>query len=278
MPTHDYAKEREWYILLASDLHFGHKRFDKALFQEQFNKALELNAQILINGDVFDSIILGDKRYTVSGDVFHQDSLITEVLQMAYELLKPYAHLIRVIGLGNHETAFLARNGQDLIHMLLGYFAARDKLRIAAGGYTGFVRVPATYHGSGAMRKIDIFYNHGQGSSAEVTKGLIDLQRRGDIIADIVWLGHKHTRVAVSLDPLIYVNARGKVVVRTRLGVITGSYLKILRPEYDIDTHGYQLDYQEERMRVPSASGGIFLKFTVKGNGAPISASAITDV
>lgn len=273
---YDYSTQRERYIFLASDLHIGNKRFDERLFKDQFDEAVDMGADILINGDVFDAVIPSDKkRYAPSGDSFGVDDYVGVALEKAYDLLKPYAKNIKVVGVGNHEASMVKYNGSDMVHMLLGYFR-RDGIIMNHAGYTGFIRI-VLRHKDSSMRALNIYYNHGQGGSAEVSKGMIDLQRRNNIAAGVIWLGHKHTKIVTTMDPLVGVARNGVITIMPRLGIITGPYLTTLKEGYDIDKTGFQLDYQEERMRTPSARGGVMLKLSVRGRGNELRVQAITE-
>jgi len=274
--TFDYSEQREWFFFLASDLHIGHIRFDRELFDKQFREAKEMGAKILINGDLFDAITPSDrKRYHPSGDKYKIDAHLNAAIDEAYKLLKPYAEDILLIGHGNHEASTVRWSGIDPIQMLARDFG-REGTYIRLGGYTGFARLVFTDKGS-RSRTYDIYYNHGQGGSAEVTKGMIGLQRRNNIIANVVWLGHSHTAVVTQMDALQGVSSANKLVSRTRLGVITGSFTKVYRPEYNINETGYMNDYEEEHMRTPHGRGGIFLRLKIGGADSTISTRVMSD-
>jgi len=64
------AKElQEHYIFLCSDLHLDSPAHDRKLLVRELDRALELDADIIIGGDVFDALLPGDrKRHTPSSD------------------------------------------------------------------------------------------------------------------------------------------------------------------------------------------------------------------
>lgn len=262
----DYSKQKEFHFFLASDLHIGHARFDHKLFREQFDEAKEIGAKILINGDLFDAITPSDrKRYRVGNDQYQVDAHLNAAVDEAYELLKPYAKDIILIGIGNHEASTVRWSGVDPVQFLLRDFA-HDGAMVRPGGYLGFVRLAFRHGDNFSTRFFDIYYNHGQGGSAEVTKGIIDLQRRNNIVADVIWLGHKHTAVITQMDALQGVSPQGNFYSRTRIGIITGSYTLPKRPDYDIEGKGYSSDFEEEHTRTPAGRGGVFLRLTLKNN------------
>ena len=66
---YDYTGGATFNFYLASDTHFAHKLFDEDMFRREFNKAVESDATIDINGDVVDLIMPKDiRRYSASGD------------------------------------------------------------------------------------------------------------------------------------------------------------------------------------------------------------------
>jgi hypothetical protein len=179
-------------------------------------------------------------------------------------MLVPYVDLIDVIGLGNHETSTLKYQDFDLVDMLITLLNERRNTSlqpICHGGYTGFIRFVYTRNG-GHGRKFDVFYNHGQGGNAEVTDGIIDLKRYCSwVSSDLIWLGHKHKRLAVELPVQMSVSSKNNLTFRRRYGVITGCYEKIA-DVYDIKKEGYKLNFGEERQRMPQAQHGVMLRQT----------------
>ena len=258
-------------VFLGSDFHLDAPDTDIALIKTDLARAQAHHADIFLNGDIFSLLIPSDrKRYAKSTDTMpERDDMINVAVQRAVDLLAPYVNLIRMIGIGNHEKEILKRHNVDVTAFLI------DKLNalrlpstpaIRHGGYTGFIRFLYEHESGGNVRKCDVFYNHGQGGSSEITKGMIDLSRyAGHINADVLWLGHKHTRGLWMLDPLMGFTPGNKVVCRQRYGVITGCYSKQLK-EYDIVKKGYQIDYGEEKMRVPVARRGVLMSHTLSAH------------
>ena len=264
-----YREGDTFSYFLASDLHAEDPLFDAALFAADMALAKEAKARVYLNGDILGLILPGDmKRYARGSDPGDVDDKIGASVENAEKILAPYVDMIDMIGTGNHETAVLKHNSVDATKLLIGFLNRRrdPKLHpIRHGGYTGFLRL-AFDDGSHHRTSYDVFYNHGQGGSAEVTSGIIDLQRRQNIDADLVWLGHKHKRISVMLAPAIGLNAAGNLYEREKRGVITGTYLRNL-DETDAGKDGYRLSYAEERMRVPQGRGGAMLRLTVRRDG-----------
>lgn len=251
-------------FLLSSDLHIGHADFDYDLFKKEFDEAKEKKARIFINGDVFDSILPKDmKRYRKSGDKYFQvDSVLNKQVEEAYKLLKPYGHLIDVIGIGNHETSVVNHNAFDPVSGLISLLRCDGFKQIQHGGYEGFIVISLLRknknNDKAKSNRYVIFYNHGQGGKAEVTAGAIDLNRRIYVRADLIWLGHKHNKVQMHLPCEIGIDQYGNIYEKTKRGIITGAYVKNFRT-YDIEQTGYQSSFSEEKQRTPQAKGGAFL-------------------
>jgi hypothetical protein len=263
---HDSSTQKEFHYLLASDLHQDAPLFDRKVFLQDFEQAKALQARIFINGDVSSQILNKDvKRWSKSQDKDLRDDKLNQIVYQAFDLLVPYVDLIDVIGLGNHEVSTIKHNSFDAVNMLIRLLNERRKKLlppIRHGGYEGVLRLVYTIHG-GHGRKFDIFYNHGQGGSSEVTLGTIDLDRYCKWVGlDVIWLGHKHKRVVAELPPLMTVSSKNKLLFRRRYGVITGCYEQIF-DVYDIEKSGYKISFSEERQRIPQTQHGVFLRQTI---------------
>jgi len=265
----------KYYLYLTSDLHIDESDFDKEFFTEEFESAKERGARIYINGDVFSILLPGDrKRFTMSsvGGQKNVDALMNQAIDMAYENLKPYVNLIDGIGDGNHEAVVVKYHSFDPIKDLIARLNAIRDIekygRIVFMDYEGWIRFAFKKpNKSLAVYTIDVYYNHGQGGKAEVTRGTIDLQRRGHKNAHLIWLGHKHTRISMDLDPIEGISAQNKLYEKERRGIITGCYKKrhkIITQEQR-EKNGYSPEFSKERFRTSISKGGAFVTFRRRG-------------
>ena len=259
--TLDYSKQKEFDFYFCSDVHSESINFDRELFLAEMNEAKNKNAIIHIGGDFWSLISPKDfKRYTASNDTISIDGLINRLLRDGEKLLTPYVDNIHFISTGNHETSYLKYHGVDITLFLvdrLNRIRSKNLPAIIYGGYSGFIRYKFKWAENGCIKKLDLFYNHGQGGTAEVTDGIIDLKRRQYVIADLIWLQHKHKKVMTTWSKLSLRN-NGDVQTTKTIGFITGCFVK--SSKYDINKDGYRINYGEEKMRTPVTNGGAFLK------------------
>lgn len=248
-------------IFLTSDHHLDSVEHYEELLNAEMNEAAIQEAKILINGDWSSSLLPHDfKRFTNSSAYkAGQDNLLNCIIDNAFEYYKPYVEFIEMIGCGNHETAVIKHNSIDPTQILIYKLNEIKKNgQIQYGGYTGFISIILD------QREYVIYYNHGQGGGAAVTKGMIDLSRRNNVLCDLVWLGHKHTKIMTRIDPMYYLDPKGIIKERRRYGVITGGYEKNIDQEMDLNNTGYNIKYGETTMRTPQEYGGVILTLESK--------------
>jgi predicted phosphodiesterase len=264
-----YENGETFQVFLASDLHIDSDGHDSALFKREMKEAIERNSFIILNGDIGDFILPGDRKRWHVGKERRKDTpdaFLMARYEQIYEYLKPYADHIGMICLGNHETSVIRYHGIDPVQWLWKDLN-RDRNPaldpIIYGGYFGILRFHFTWRGGGQIRTFDLAHHHGLGGSAEVSRGTITSQRMQYLNVDALTFGHLHTKVVHEMDPLRYMNQTGKIKEKRRFAIITGAYVKNIA-EYDIKK-GYSLNYGEERMRTPQAQGGAFLHLTPDG-------------
>ena len=275
MQVHLYRRECEdgepFRRFLMSDLHLGSAFADVKRLKADLEMARRANARILINGDVFDAINPKDKRFApscIARPLRGLDDLGGGMVDLAVDLLSPYADLIDIIGIGNHEEAWVRRSAEDLVKRLIDRLnATLDKQgsenRIAHGGIMGFVRTTFAFKraaGHSPAVNHTLLYQHGSGGDAPVTKGAIDAFRKQvQYEYDCLTFGHKHSST-YGRDAIMSVSSRGHLVSRDRIYIQTASYLNnIVRT-----TQARPLDYSyaESGHFSPKPKGGMFLILT----------------
>lgn len=262
----DYSKKKEFNYFFCSDLHFGNKGQDRELLKKEFDYAREMNAKIFINGDVLDLILSGDrKRYHPSSDAYGTDNNVNMALNDAFDFFSEYVHNIVMIGTGNHEVSVSKFHHFDATQQLIYSLNLKHGTSIVHGQYSGYIILQFEHGENGRIRQYKIYYNHGQGGTAEISKGTIDLNRHMSTkMSDLCWLGHKHVKTILPSEFMLDVNRSGEVVSIERAGIITGAYMKNYH-QHDAMKKGYNISFGEERMRGLQGTGGVMLKISMSG-------------
>ena len=169
------------------------------------------------------------------------------------ELFDPIKHKCMGLLLGNHEKQYMRRQQQDDLH---GYLCT--KLGVRNLGYccmfdivfcrTNAIKKPVlkdTYppRGQYTTETFRTWCHHGAGAAQ--TKGgkinrLTSFMRNFE--ADIFFMGHIHDQLGARLTPLGADTSCTKLCHRTKLGVVSGSYLKTYAQ--GVTTYGEQKGYE----------------------------------
>lgn len=200
-------RDNKLRLYLFSDLHIGSSYFAEDLFKEHIKRAASENARIIINGDVFDAILLKDPRFgfeKVDRRLTSSSDMIGEALKLAVELLKPYAEYIDVICCGNHELTVLEKNNFDLIKSLVTSLREINK-NIQYGGYSGIVQYLFVSKDRKRRIPLNILYHHGWGAGVK-TRGLSHFDTLLSYFEniDIFLVGHLHAPVIAQSTRLSY--------------------------------------------------------------------------
>lgn len=264
----EYTNQSEFYYFLCSDLHFGNKGQNKELLKKDFDEAKKLNAKIFINGDWGDFIMSGDrKRYHPSADAYGTDNNINMTINEAFDFFSEYVNNIVMIGTGNHEVSVSKFHQFDPTQQLIYSLNKAHKTSIVHGQYSGYIVLNYVRKSGSDVKRYKIYYNHGQGGSAEISKGTIDINRHMTTkTADLIWLGHKHSKVLLPSEYILDVNNAGEIIQKERAGLITGAYMHIYH-QYDAMKKGYNISYGEEHMRGLQSTGGAILKHIITKDG-----------
>ena len=243
-------------ILLLSDIHWDNPKCNRDLLIKHLEQAVELNSDILLNGDTF-CLMQGayDPRKNKS-DIrpeHNKANYLDAVVDTAIKFFRPYAHLIKVVGYGNHETNILKRQETDVIKRFVDGLNAEMGTEIKIGGYGGWVVYKFMRKNSNSSVVYRIKYFHGSGGGGPVTKGSIQFNRMATMVegADMIWMGHVHEsqELTYSVERL---NASGNVELRDILMVRTPTY----KEEYNFGKGGWHV----ERGAPPKPLGGRWLE------------------
>jgi hypothetical protein len=249
----------EQWVLLSADRHWDHPMSDHDLQKEHLREADNRGAGILDFGDLFCVMQSNsDKRATKSA-IRHEhqrDDYIDKVVNGAAEFFAP--HNFWLIGTGNHETKILkhthsnisARLAERIRHMRR---SKADYSPPFCGGFSGWVVFRFIMNGTQCISK-RLFYHHGYGGDAPVTKGVIQTNRMAVYLpdADLVVTGHTHNEWQFPIARL-RINGKGRVYKDDQLHLKIPSY----KDEYAEGAGGWEI----ERGAPPKTQGATWLRF-----------------
>lgn len=213
-------------LALFSDIHFDSPDCDRETLKKHLDYCLKDGRYILINGDFFDMIILGDRKRATPHHITNTDNQLNVKLNEAYEFLKPYQNNILFFGRGNHEESIMKYNGLDVLEMLTTMLNMGSEHKILYGNYANFLRF-AFKEKNRTEYNYDIYAHHGCGGSAPATKGMLDFGALAKgINADLIWIGHKHSSLIDYSAPVMHIDRNGDVILKNRQCIETPSYQK----------------------------------------------------
>lgn len=270
-----YETGGEQGFTFMSDLHVGARNVNYGLIEHELAQAKKHGDRVFLNGDVLDMILCGDRK-RFRPDCVHprlagRGDLADAAVDWAAEILGPYADIIDGVGVGNHEEAVLHHHSVDVTKALVRELRKRRKDKdhtVHYAGYCGFLDYrlrcradvkkklpPRSQHG----RRFVVFYHHGAGGSAPVTKGMIDFHRLGGWAdADVLLLGHKHNRIASHVQRVSCPQDGSEPVVKDVRHVMAGSYFETYRgqTQQSVERHGRITNYAADRGLAPQGQGG----------------------
>lgn len=248
----------EQWILLTSDRHLDNPLSNRKLQKQHLDLALERNAPVIDLGDLFCAMQgrsdpRHEKGHTRPGDTV-QD-YFGQLVRSAVDFFNPYSSILAVLGQGNHESKILKHNEIDLGAALVDRLRDRGS-RVVQGGYRGWVRLLFEQsRGKGQYRQSrNLYYTHGAGGSAPVSKGIIKTNRRAVMLpdADIVVGGHIHEAWYLEIMRC-RITEQGREWVDEQIHLCTATY-----KEEFTDLGG---GFHHEKEGAPKPLGGWWLRF-----------------
>lgn len=239
--------------MAISDVHFDSTKCDRKALAAVLDEAVRRGAKIMILGDWLDAM---QGKWDPRGSKpdlrpeYNVHNYFEEIIDDSVKFLKKYAEHIILISKGNHETAVTKRHEIDPLAMLVYKLRKEHGSPVLLGDYEGWIRVMLS-RGSTAFSKI-IFYTHGTGGSAPVTRGVIQTNRRQvSIEADIFLSGHIHTQWAMPV-PRRRLNQYGNEELQDVLHLQIGTYK---------ESHKNRNGYEAHKGFGPPSIGGYFIHF-----------------
>ena len=197
-------------IMLMSDVHFDSIKCDVPLFEKHLALAEENNAPVIIGGDLFDAMQGHDdprrsldelqKKYKHSN---YMDLLVVDVAETLMKYKLQY-----FIGMGNHETAVRNKVNTNLTERLCHEMNSHGGSALSMG-YWGFFRLMFQYEKGGSCYRKHLYWHHGSGASAPITRGVLETVRQSSYLpdADVILNGHNHQEYVLTLNRIKVSNA-----------------------------------------------------------------------
>ena len=229
-------------LAILSDLHWDNPHCNRELLKAHLDYCLKEDIPVFINGDMFCLMQgKGDRRGNKS-DVRPEhafNNYFDSIVKTAVEWFTPYAHIIKLIGYGNHETSIIKHQETDIIARFVDLLNYKCNSNVLTGGYGGWIWF--NYQNSNMVKSLKLKYFHGSGGGGVVTKGAINLTRALAMYeADIFTMGHIHENAArTDAKEIMYIK-KGVCEIRHKYihNMITGTY----KDEYADGSSGWHIE------------------------------------
>jgi hypothetical protein len=245
--------DEQWF-LLQSDVHWDNPKCDRKKLKKHLDLAVQRNAPILDFGDFFCAMQGKYDRRSSKKDILPEhanNNYLDSLVNTASEYLKPYAKLVTVRGVGNHESAIHKNHETDLTERLTERLRADGGIA-RRGGYSGYIRFHIS-NGKRSNNSLKLWYFHGAGGGGPVTRGVIQTNRQSVYVsdADIIATGHVHESWQVAVQR-IRLNVSDKIVHERQTHVKIAGY----KEEYEDGYGGWHI----ETGKPPKPTGAWWLR------------------
>jgi hypothetical protein len=254
-------------IAMLSDIHWDNPKCDRQLLKKDLDYCVKESIPIMINGDMFCLMQgRGDNRRNKS-DIrpeHNNANYLDSVVETAVEWWSPYAHLLTVIGYGNHETSIIKFQETDILKRFVKLLNLKNNTNVKTGGYGGWLIINSALrpkpNNRPDRRVCKIKYFHGSGGGGVVTKGALNLTRALEMYEDfdVFTMGHIHENAARNdvRDVVLLGGTSYRHVQKQLHLMLTGTY----KEEYGAGSKGWHV----ERGAPVKPTGGRILEITYK--------------
>lgn len=255
-----FTRNHDWeqWVLLRSDVHHDNPKCDQDLEREHLETALEYDAPVIDNGDLFCAMQgAWDKRKSKESirEEHQVNNYLDALVDTAAEFYKPYGSIFAVLGRGNHETAIEKAHETNLTDRLAAAMR-RDGSKVVASGYGGWVRFRFLDHAKRSQCRgtVLLHHYHGSGGGGPVTRGTIQTNRIAvnHPDANIVLTGHTHDSWTMPI-PRVRITPSGTIYHDEQLHVRAPGY----KDAWGDGSGGWEV----ERMLGPKSIGSVWLRF-----------------
>lgn len=209
-------------ICPLSDIHYGHKLCDTTALKKFISD--NPDALYVGLGDMLDSIVCTDKRYSKAMDWTSGEGIIDEQVENLYAILKPIAGQIIGLGEGNHERVYTDRTNSNPTRRLA------QMLNVPYLGYTWIVRL-VLHEDNTRIRTVLVYGHHGWGGGTRTMGG--DLTKYSKIMSyydcDVFLFGHTHNLQTHRIERLALTG--NKLIAKPKHLAITGTWMKTISPD-----------------------------------------------
>jgi hypothetical protein len=232
-------------IAMLSDLHWDNPHCDRDMLKRHLDYCLEEDIPVMINGDMFCLMQgRGDNRRNKS-DIrpeHNNAKYLDSIVETAVDWFLPYAHIIKLVGYGNHETAIIKWQETDILQRFVDLLNYKAGSNIQTGGYGGWLVIKQA-SGWGSKYSTKVKYFHGSGGGGIVTKGAINLTRALEVYEnfDVFTMGHIHENSSRNdvRDTIEHHSVGGYVLKQKQLHLmLTGTY----KEEYGDGSQGWHVE------------------------------------
>jgi Icc-related predicted phosphoesterase len=247
-------------IAMLSDIHWDNPKCDWNQLKKDLDYCKENDISVMINGDMFCLMQgKGDRRGNKS-DIrpeHNNAKYLDSIVETAVEWFLPYAHILTVIGYGNHETAIIKWQETDILQRFVDLLNYKAGSSVYTGGYGGWL-VVRQHISENINTSFKIKYFHGSGGGGVVTKGALNLTRALEMYEDfdVFTMGHIHENAARNdvRDTISYNTKQGYRQEHKEIHLmLTGTY----KEEYGDGSKGWHV----ERGAPVKPTGGRILVF-----------------
>lgn len=232
-------------IGMFSDIHWDNPKCDWDLLRRDLDYCLKHSIPMMFNGDTF-CLMQGkwDPRGTKSDIRPEHNNIkyLDSIVETAVDFFSPYAHLITVIGYGNHETSVIKRQETDVLQRFVDLLNYKNGSNVQTGGYGGWLIVRQEVR-TNFFHITKVKYFHGSGGGGIVTRGEINLTRILEMAEDfdVFAMGHIHENKCtnVARDVIEHHSATGYYHKHRQIHMmITGTY----KEEYGDGSKGWHVE------------------------------------
>jgi hypothetical protein len=253
------TKEKDsFWVLLSFDRHHDNPKSDNVMEKRHLELARKRNAVIIDGGDLFCAMQGKYDPRSNKSDLkaeHKKGDYLDALVKTAADFYGPYADLFAVMAPGNHETAISKRHETNLTERLVTMLNDRHGTNIRVGGFSGWIKFQLGVWSE--YLTTNMWYHHGYGGDAPVTKGVIQTNRQAVYLPDahIVATGHTHNEWQFPL-PRIRLTDKGNIHHDEQLHLKVPSY----KEEY-VDGYG---GWHIERGGPPKPTGAVWLRLSAR--------------